>query len=180
MNLLENILAKKYAVAFLNLTIDSISQDDYYNLKTAAEYCKKNYTFFFLLNTPTIPITTKKTTLVTLLQQLNIPQSLQSLVELILKHQRVFLLPAIFEQLVRVYEQRKKIVPFTFYSSHTLDKNQCEILRTFLTKKTNCHITYKQSQSKKLIAGIRMQSDFFLWEYSVAKQLRALRKTIRQ
>lgn len=179
MNGSENLLAKKYATAFLNLNSDTISLDDYRKIKIAADFFKKNYKFFFLLNTPTIHVTQKRIVLEKLLDQLSLSKSLQPLIELVLKHQRVFLLPAIFQQLVLVYEQRKKLVSFTFFSSHTLDNNQLEIVKAFLAKKTNHTIMYKQSINKKLIAGIRLQSDVFLWEYSIAKQLRTLGKIIR-
>lgn len=175
----EHVLAKKYATAFLNLYSDTISLDTYHTLKTVADYFKKNYNFFFLLNTPTVSPTTKRTTMIALLKQLHIPDSFLVLIDLVLKHQRLFLLPGIFEQIVRIYEQRKKILPFTFFSSNNLDNNQIEAIKKFLTQKTNFHIIYKTKLNKKLIAGMRLQSDVFLWEYSVAKQLRALRKTIR-
>lgn len=179
MNNTEVVLAKKYATAFLNIYGDKISLDDYHAIKNAAEYCKRNYRFFFLLNTPTIPLTTKRTTLVKLFSELQISNALQPLVELILKHQRLFLLPTIFKQITIIYENRKKIVPFAFISSHILDRKQLETLSTFLAKKINRTIMYNQIQNKKLIAGVRMQSTVFLWEYSIAKQLNALRNIIR-
>ncbi len=178
MNQTENVVAKKYATAFLNLYKDKISLDDYHNLKTTADYFKKNHKFFFLLNTPTIPLQRKRTTLISLLEDLKIPTVIAVLVELVLKHQRIFLLPTIFNYLVTVYEQREKIVPFTFYSSHALEKKQIEIAQSFLTKKINASITYTCITNENLIAGIRLQSNFFLWEYSIAKQLNAIHKTI--
>jgi ATP synthase F1 delta subunit len=179
MNIAENILAKKYASAFFNLNADTLSFDDYSALKAAAQYSKKNEKLFFLLNTPTVPTATKQTILEDLLHQFSLPNSLQPLIQLVLKHQRLFLLPAIFKQITVVYEKQKKIMEFTISSSQHLDKNQLEIMKTFLAKHTNYHIIYKQLFNKKLIAGIRMQSDVYLWEYSVAKQLRALRTLIR-
>lgn len=179
MNNTETLLAKKYATAFLNIYLSKISLDDYHAIKSAADYFAHHYCFFFLLNTPTIPTTTKRTTLIKLFDELRLPSALQPLIELILKHHRLFLIPALFKQLTMVYENRKKIIPFTFFSSHVLTKKELETLSTFLEKKINRTVMYKQVYNKKLIAGVRMQSDIFLWEYSIAKQLKALRNIIR-
>lgn len=179
MNSAENILAKKYATAFLNLYLDTISFDDYKNLKKIALYFKNNTKLFFLLNTPTASAEVKQKVMLTFFQELHIPPSLNKLVLLILKHHRVFLIPATFEQLTKIYEERKKIVPCIFSSSYVLEHAQLEILKKFLEKTTHYQITYTPKYDKKLIAGIRIQSSIFLWEYSVAKQLRELSKTIR-
>jgi F0F1-type ATP synthase delta subunit len=149
MNGSENLLAKKYATAFLNLYLDTISLDDYYTLKTAADFFKENYKFFFLLSTPTISISEKQNCLDSLVKQLSIPHSLTKLIELVLKHQRLFLLPAIFKQLVLGYAQRKKIAQFLFFSSPMLNTTQLEIVRNFLAKKTNHTIMYKQVRHKQ-------------------------------
>lgn len=177
MNITENILAKKYATAFLNLYLDTISYDDYIKLKQVASYFKSNK-LFFLLNIPTIPIKKKHDIILELFEELHIPKSLNHLVLLVLKQHRIFLIPVILEQLVQVYERRKKIMHCTIASSYALKPEQLEVLKNFLEKITQYHIVYTPYCDKTLIAGIRMQSKVFVWEYSLAKQLRALRKTM--
>jgi F-type H+-transporting ATPase subunit delta len=180
MNSRYMVLAKKYAQAFLNLYIQSLSYDDYTTFKTAAEALKNNHSFFSLLNIPTLSLKQKTDALFAVLESLHISSSLNPLIKLIIKHQRIFLIPELFEALVQIYEQRKKIIPFTIMCSHTLQPQSLETLKKFLSKKTDAHITYNFVVNKKLIAGIRMRSDLFLWEYSVAKQLRTIRKCIRE
>jgi ATP synthase F1 delta subunit len=172
-------LAKKYAQAFLNLYIQSLSYNDYTAIKAAALVLKKNHSFFSLLNIPTLSITQKRTALFAILHALYMPPSLTPLIELIINHQRIFLIPELFEALVQTYERRKKILPFTIMCSHPLQSDNLEVLKKFLSKKTDSQVIYNFVVNKKLIAGIRMQSDLFLWEYSVAKQLRTIRKCIR-
>jgi len=179
MNSSEIVVAKKYAQAFLNLYIEKISYSDYCSLKAAARSLKNNGAFFSLLNIPTIALIQKRSSLYAILKELQVPEVLNTVIELIIQHQRIFLIPALLNALVRGYEERKKIISFTISSSHALPTNNLELLKKFLTKKTNAHIIYRYEINKKLIAGIRMQSDLFLWEYSVAKQLKTISKCIR-
>lgn len=174
------VLAKKYAQAFLNLYLNKISFNDYEALKKAAVYLKKNHAFFSLLNVQTISLEQKKSSLQKLFHELDVPEIITRLIELIVQHQRIFLIPALFDALVRGYEKRKKIISFTISSSHALQNNDLEILKNFLAKKTAAHIIYTFDINKKLIAGIRMKSDLFLWEYSVAQQLKMIDKCIRK
>lgn len=179
MNSSEIVLAKKYAQAFLNLYIDTVSYNDYIIIKAASLYLYKNRAFFSLLNIPTLSLEQKRTSLYTILHELKAASVLNRLIELIIHDQRIFLIPALFDALVHTYEKRKKIISFTISSSHSLQNNNLEMLKKFLIKKTNAHIVYNFVVNKKLIAGIRMQSDLFLWEYSVAKQLKTISKYIR-
>ncbi len=179
MNSSEIVLAKKYAQAFLNLYIQDISYNDYSTIKAAALYFNKNHAFFSLLNIPTISLQQKRDSLYALLRELHISEIFNKIVELIIKHQRIYLIPALFDALVHGYEQRKKIISFTITSSHELSGDDLEIIKKFLTKKTDSHSVCTFRINKKLLAGIRMQSDLFLWEYSVAKQLRTINKCIR-
>ncbi len=178
MNGVENILAKKYATAFLNLHIDTIDTKHYQAFKKVSLYGKKNDRFFFLLQTPTIPFEYKQKVLNAFVEQSSLPPILVQLIALLLRQQRIILLPLIFEQIVKLYEYRKKIMPFTFFTSYALTEDELTAITMFLEKQTHNHIISHQQLQPSLIAGIRLQSDFFLWEYSIAKQIRTLRNQV--
>lgn len=174
----ENILAKKYATAFLNLYMDTIDTNYYHALKKVILYGKKIERVFFLLQTPTITPQDKQKLINSFIEQFSLPTTLISLTTLLLKQQRIILLPLIFQQIIRLYEQRKKIMPFTFFASYPLTEDKVIAIKQFLEKHTHNYIIGHQKIKPSLIGGIRLQSDFYVWEYSIAKQLRTLRNQV--
>jgi F0F1-type ATP synthase delta subunit len=48
----------------------------------------------------------------------------------------------------------------------------------YFEKKSNLRSTVRQHVDPSLIAGVRLQSDYFLWEHSIAKQLRDLKRNV--
>jgi len=65
---------------------------------------------------------------------------------------------------------------FNITSSHHLDISDLEIIEKFLAFKTGKKIISHHNLNKKLIAGIRLESNTLLWEYSIYKQCETLRK----
>ncbi len=172
-------VAKKYAVAFLNVYGNSFSLSDYQQLIKTAKYIKKHYSLLVLLSVPTLSRVQKKECLEKFLAAAQAPSLLEKLAHLLLEQQRIEFLSAVCEQLMYEYQERKKIMPFIIKSSEPLKNDQIALLTKFLAKKTGNTIPYTTEIDKKLIAGIRMQSDAFLWEHSIEQQLRTLNKTIR-
>ncbi len=169
-------VAKKYAIAFLNVHGNSFSLSDYHALIKATQYIKKNYFLLVLLSVPTLSKFQKQECLEKFLTAAQAPSLLGHLAHLLLEQQRIELFGAVCEQLINEYQERNNIMPFTIKSSEPLKNDQIALLTAFLAKKTGNTISYSTSIDKKLIAGIRMQSDAFLWEHSIEQQLRALRK----
>lgn len=173
---IQRSVAKKYATAFLNVYNDSFSLQDYQQLIKTTEYIKKHYSLLVLLSVPTLSRLQKKECLEKFLAVAQAPSLLERLAHLLLEQQRIESLGAVCEQLLYEYQERKKIMPFILKSSEPLKNDQIALLIAFLAKKTGNTISYTTATDKKLIAGIRMQSDAFLWEHSIEQQLRTLRK----
>lgn len=169
-------VAKKYAIAFLNVYGDSFLLSDYHDLIKATQYIKKNYSLLVLLSVPTLSKLQKKECLEKFLTAAQAPTLLNQLANLLLEQQRIELFGAVCEQLISEYQERNNIMPFTIKSSESLNNDQIALLTAYLAKRTGNTISYSTIIDKKLIAGIRMQSDAFLWEYSIEQQLRTLRK----
>jgi F-type H+-transporting ATPase subunit delta len=171
MNYTESVLAQRYAQAYLNLYIDSISYKDFRAIRDAGLFFAKNRHLLFFLNWPAIKKVTKITALQQALEYCQVPSSINHLVVLLAAHKRMFLITKILEYICALYEKKHAIAQVTISSSHPMTDQQLKVMQQFLAHKTGLSIIYDYKIDKKLIAGIRMQSNTFLWEHSINQQL---------
>ena len=66
---------------------------------------------------------------------------------------------------------RNKIARVKISSSHDITQQDLDAIERFLVNQTGLSIIYTYAIDKKLIAGIRLQSNTLLWECSINKQL---------
>lgn len=179
MNIQKFDRAQKYAIAFLDLFIDSITLDQINALEKAISYFKENYHYLVLLSIPIVPEEVKQTALKKIFQQYDISDIVDRLIDVILKDHQLLLIADIIEQIVRSYYEKKGIVVFTVESTYRLDVQELENVKAFLQQtfpqKT---IVIHQKINESLIAGLRMYSDTLLWEHSIKKQLNAIEKAL--
>lgn len=178
MNIEQLLLAKKYAVAFLNTFEKTIDFNAYQAIEKMYNFFNSNPQTLVVLAAPTLELETKSQLIEKIVHYYQAPNELMKLVSLLIKQQRLLLLPSILLQLTRVYRERNQLVAFTFYGSHELAEHETRMLSQFLEQKINKNILYNSVIDKELIAGIRLKSDTWLWEYSVEKQLRAIENSL--
>ena len=178
MNIQKQVLAGRYAAAFLNLYSDTLTLDDYYAIQDARNFLNDNRNLLTYFKLPRMS-EEKKEALQKIFEAFNVPSSLHKLAHLLLGHQRLFLLKEVFDALLVSFRERKHIMVFKITSSHTLQKVQLDNIKNFLEKKTGNTILYNEVLDKKLIAGIRVLSNNYLWEYSIAQQLREAQQALR-
>lgn len=178
--IIQNIeLAKKYAVAFLNIYEQTITYQDYQSFIQAEHFLKHHRKALFLFNIPLIKQSIKKNVLDEWRKKYILPESFNKLIDLLLMHQRLWLLPDIVQCLVQEYRFRNNILFFTISSSYQLEPSELEVLRDYLAQKTGKSIDYVHTITPDtLIAGIRMQSSSYVWERSVGKQLKLMRRSL--
>lgn len=169
MNSKVTIVAKKYAQAFANIFLDTLSLQDYDNMQMAAANINKQVLFFLRL--PVLDSSVKKNALNTLSKRFKLPSSVQRLLHVLLHDNRLFLICDVLRYICSLYRQYKHISEFAIISSHPLTKDKIEVIKHFLVQMTRQNIMYTYKIDKELIAGIRLQSDTFLWEYSIRQRL---------
>lgn len=170
-------LARKYATAFLNVFIDTISIQDYCALEALKTFLTEHADLIAILKLNVISREKKIQYIEMLFEQSGLPaSSYKKLVALLADDQRLYLIVDVVKQIELLYRMRRNIEEFAIHSSHKLAKEQLEQIKNFLSQKINKHIIYKYQYNKRLIAGIRLQSDVLLWEYSIARQLRDLQR----
>ena len=181
MNIEQLLLAKKYAIAFLNIFEDVVDFNTYQAIEKMLHFFKHNRQAIVVLTMPNLEIAAKLELLEKIVDFYHAPkESVMKLASLLIKQQRLLLFPSVLLQIVRVYRERNQLASFTFCASHELSHDETAILSQFLAQKINKNILYNAVIDKELIAGIRLQSDTWLWEYSVEKQLRAIEHSLYQ
>ncbi len=172
MDIQANRIARKYAKAFLNYIGDTIKLSDCEKLQEAIHEFKQHSDYIILLKIPTISAKVKKKGLLLWFQALEISIDITKLLDILTYHQRLFLFPNIMKQLCAVFFDRNNSVAFSIKATVHLKQKQIDSIHTFLEHKTGKHIRSTFVQEKKLIAGLRLQSDIFLWEYSLQQRFR--------
>lgn len=81
----------------------------------------------------------------------------------------------VVEQIMLAYREHKGLLEVTCRTAVPLTDEQVAAIHEFLHEKTGKKIILIMVIDSSLLAGIRLQSETFLWEYSIGRQLQALR-----
>jgi len=167
----ETHIARKYAQAFLNVSGDCISLDDYKRLYKVQEFFQQHHTQLFFLSLPMISRDDKVAYLKRVFDCFGVSVDMTQLVTLLVYHKRAHSMGMIVRFICRLYKKEHNIARFQIQASHALRKDELEVIIDFLARTTRKTIVYDYMINKKLIAGIRLQSDTAMWEHSIARQL---------
>lgn len=180
MNIQESRLAQLYATAFLNIYCTSITEDIYNKLIKTRLFLLENPDYLFIYKLPRHFNLVKKQIINKLLEQFDLPAIFYKLTELLLETDRLALLPLVLHHILLGYEERNYLMPTVITSSSSISEKQARIIQDVIKQVSGKKILPKYRIDTKLIAGIRIQSNTLLWEYSVAKQLRIIEKEIHR
>jgi F-type H+-transporting ATPase subunit delta len=168
--------AKNFASAFLNLYINSISEKDLLNLISLSSYLKQNNKLINYVCKISITTNGSCNFFKLLLKKFDLPIVFQKLVDLLANRKLLYLINDIFSQIILLYQKRNKVMLFNIKSVIPLEENDLYKLKIFLEKTTNNKIIETLEIDKSLIAGIKAQSNNFLFENSISKKLKTLRQ----
>ncbi len=171
----EQILAKRYAQSFLN--VFSITNEDLDGLKEIIAALSNHKEMLSMLKIPLIDASIKARALKTYIEQVSHTASFGRLIALLVDQKRSYLLPQVLEQIIFLYQEQHGIEAFAIASSVPLNADDMIGIQKFLTRITRHAITCTQVHDANLIVGIRMQSAYYQWEYSVRKQLTAIARS---
>jgi len=171
-------LARRYAKAFTNVFFSQLSLPDVEHIFQAADYLASRRRTRFFLRLPAIDISIKKQVLDLVCKRFSLPLPVEQIIDLLLMHKRPYLLHQVLFHIAELYYDRQNILTFTITSSHPLAPESIEVIQNFLARKTGCTILYTHKVDKKLIAGIRLKSEVFVWEYSIHKHLRRVKQLV--
>lgn len=171
------IIAKRYARAFLN--VFSLNSLDLKNLDNAINFLRQHPEIITFLKIPLLASQIKLEALKeSIVKSFELPASFDAIIELLVRKKRSELLLHVLEQIKNDYQEQHAIQQFLISSSSELSDEQKKVLENYLKDVTSATIITNYDIDKKLIAGLRMQSDERQWEYSIAKQLKKIRASL--
>jgi F0F1-type ATP synthase delta subunit len=168
-------VAKKYAVAYIHVFKHDIDSTVLDNLQRAVYFLSNHKNMLFLLSLYETTAEEKGRIILQFITAFNLPASLQRLMNLLLQNKDICMLADVLRDVYCFAKKEFEIEDVMVSSSSPVSLDDQEVLLQFFGALAHkkCRITIKQDA--ELIAGIRIQSDTWLWEHSVAKNMKKLR-----
>jgi len=173
-------IAKRYARAYLDIFGDAITVSALTPLCEAAAFFYRHKTRLALQLAPYLDDSYVIQRITHLCVSSGMPASCEHIIRLLVHERRLELLADVLVQICFQYRVRHHIMSCSITSSHALTEHELASIRRFLECKTGYSIMDVYAVDADLIAGLRLQSDTIMWEYSLHKQLaEASRQLIR-
>lgn len=174
----ERIVAARYASALLAIYQKPFSEIQCAALKAAIDYYHTTPMVLIYLQTPFFSDEQKKEALVLIRNRYNFPGIVEKLDLLLLEHARIFLLPIVYAELIRQSQMLAGRIPCTVTSAVSLSGAQQQMCTQFVASVSHKTPLIEWAVDPALIAGIRFQTENWLWEDSLDARLRALATTL--
>ena len=171
-------IAKKYAQAYLNICGQQHSYEDYCTMWRAAQFLSEHHNLLFYLSLSMVDEVDKKRFIDLLFEKFHLFPSLKELFYLLLKNKHIHLAADTLRDIYALYKIQHKIVDLHVISSDDLSQEQIEVIKLFFTKLSGQYPKIRHAINPSLIAGVRLQTETLLWEYSIAQQLRKLKQEL--
>jgi len=168
-------ISKKYALAYIQVFDEFLDETILDKFKVAYEFLSKNTNMLFLLSSYDLAQEEKQKIATTFVHFFSFHQSMHKLINLLLEKKHICFLAEILRDAYCCYKKNKNIEDLVITSSSIISQKDQEELKQFFMNLSDKKYRVTLKQNADLIAGIRMQSDTFLWEYSVAKKMKKLR-----
>jgi ATP synthase F1 delta subunit len=171
---IDKNVAKKYAQAFMSVFPKSCTFNDIGKIEIARKFLQKNKKSLFFLQLPQFNEERKKSMVADLIGHFSLPHIFAKLFLLLIAHNRSFYIPDVLWFISEIYKEQTHSIDFSIKSAHHLDPKQITSIKQFLGRLIGKNIIATPTIDKSLIAGLRLQSNNNMWEYSVRKQIQAL------
>ena len=171
---IDRNISQKYAKAFMAIFPKAITLSDIRNIKTTQEFLQKQKQTLLFLQLPRFNQATKQSMIADLISHFSLPEQLSAIMLLLIKHNRSFYIPDVLFCINQLYKKQTNSMIFSLKSAQSLDEQQIDAIKRFLEKLVHKNIIAEPSLDKSLIAGLRLQSSEYLWEYSIRKHLQTL------
>lgn len=167
-------IAKKYARAFMSVFPQIVGFTDIKKIDAAQKFLQTHKRTLFFLQLPQFDLERKKSMVADLIGYFSLPHDLAAIILLLITHDRSFYIPEVLAWITQLYKNQINSIEFSIQTAQETDDKQFESIKQFLGRLTNKKIIGIPSVDTSLIAGLRLQSNEYLWEYSVRKQIKAL------
>ncbi len=181
MIIVAEIIAQKYAVAFCNLYDDVLNEDIIQRVQALASFFRHNKNVIAFLMVPSITDEKKHNLIEKVIKHFALGDEFKQLMFVLLQHKRIKMFDFVARHIIKHYLKTHSISPFSVYTSHPLSEAERKPVINFI-KRELPHQTIKADffVAPELISGIRIKGETFLWERSIRKLLRDIRRTMLQ
>ena len=178
MNIKEQVLAYRYARAFMNAYYASITKEDRAALSKAVSFLKIHQRAFFLMRLSVINADVRIKTIDGIRKKIGISEPFNALICLLIEHKRISLLDEILQALQELVRDRDGITHFNVQTSVLLSELQKNKIKDFLENKLAIKVICDYSVNTSLIAGIAVSNQKVMWQNSIRKKLECVRQCI--
>lgn len=172
----QSLVAKQYAKAYYLEFGDQLKFEDIERIKSVIVFFRKHHNFMSLVSLLLDPDKSSNVVLDELFEQFMIPQTLKKLISVLILHKRLVFFSQVLQDICCLYFLKNNILEVTISTAAPLEQHELEQFENFFIKHSGKSIKSNVVIDESLIAGVRMQSDLFLWQYSVAARLQSLRQ----
>lgn len=171
---IDKNIAKKYAQAFLNVFPKAFGFGDLKKIDAAQFFLQTHKRTLFFLQLPQFDQERKKSMVADLIDYFSLPHNFATIIFLLIQHNRSFYIPDVLLWITRLYKDQINSAEFSIQTAQEINDTQLESIKKFLSHLTHKKIIGVPSINTSLIAGLRLQGNEYLWEYSIRKQIKAL------
>ena len=171
---IDKNIARKYAKAFMAVFPKSFTFTDVGKIEIAQKFLQTHKQILLFLQLPQFDQERKKSMVADLISHFSLPEHFSIIILLLIAHNRSFYIPAVLLAITQLYKEQTNSIEFSIHSTHNLNDQQIESIKHFLGKLLDKNIITTTLKDDSLIAGIRLQSNDYLWEYSLRKHLKTL------
>jgi ATP synthase F1 delta subunit len=170
----DTTVAKKYAQAFMHIFPKACAFNDLKKIAAAHQFLQTHKKILFFLQLPQFDPERRKSMVADLIDYFSLPHDCAAVIMLLIEHNRSFYIPAVLQWISRLYQHQEELLEFSIQSPQDMSDQQLSSIKKFLERLLHKKIIGIPSLDKSLIAGLRLQSSDYLWEYSVRKQINQL------
>ncbi len=171
---IDRNVSQKYAKAFMAIFPKAITLAHVGKINVAQKFLQTHKQTLLFLQLPRFNQETKKSMVMDLISHFSLPEQLSAIILLLIKHDRAFYIPDVLLCINQLYKKQTNSMVFSFKSAEPLSEKHIETIKRFLETLVHKNIIAEPSLDRSLIAGLRLQSSEYLWEYSIRKHLKAL------
>lgn len=158
----------------MNVFPKSFTFNDVKKIEIAQNFLQTHKRTLFFLQLPQFDTERRQSMIADLIDYFSLPPAFAAIILLLIEHGRSFYIPYVLSWITTLYKEHINSVEFSIKSAQNLDEKQVESIKKFLGHLLNKNIIGIPSLDTSLIAGLRLQSTDYLWEYSIRKHMKAL------
>lgn len=172
----QSFVAKLYAKAYFAEYGNTLTFDDIVSIKSTISFFRRHHNFVSLVSLLLSSNKSSNVVIEELFEHFALPQTLKKLIGVLILHKRLILFSQVLQDLCCLYFLANNILEVTISTVVPFEDHELEKFEIFFIKLSGKSIKSNVVLDQSLIAGVRMQSDLFLWQYSIASRIQNLRQ----